>query len=69
MSERLFGDESSRSPLPTSSEDLRKRNQSLAILYEIAPTVGQTLDLKTILEDALGKIINFMGVDSGAEIP
>jgi transcriptional regulator with GAF, ATPase, and Fis domain len=46
-------------------ESLKKRNRSLSILYEIALAVGRSLDLKTILDDALGKIISFMGADSG----
>ncbi len=41
------------------------RNRRLSILYKIALTVGKSLDLKSILDDALGKIIEFMGVDSG----
>ncbi len=46
-------------------ESLRKHNQSLSILYEIALTVGKSLQLKAILDDALKKIIGFMGADSG----
>lgn len=46
-------------------ESLEKQNRKLSILYEIALTVGRSLDLKTILNDALDKIISFMGVDAG----
>jgi Nif-specific regulatory protein len=46
-------------------ETLERQNKKLSILYEIALTVGKSLDLKTILDDVLGKIITFMGVDSG----
>ncbi len=41
------------------------QNKKLSILYEIALTVGKSLDLKTILDDVLAKIIAFMGVDAG----
>lgn len=44
---------------------LEKQNKKLSILYEIALTVGKSLDLRTILEDVLELIIDFMGVDSG----
>lgn len=47
------------------TETLEKQNKKLSILYEIALTVGKSLDLKTILNDVLGKIIAFIGVDSG----
>ena len=46
-------------------ETLERQNKKLSILYEIALTVGKSLDLKTILNDVLGKIIAFIGVDSG----
>ncbi len=51
--------------LPETSNDLERQYRSLAVLYEIALTVGQTLELKPILEKALSRIIDFMGVDSG----
>lgn len=44
---------------------LEKQNKKLSILYEIALTVGTSLDLKTILNDVLEKVIAFMGVDAG----
>jgi len=47
-------------------ETLERQNKKLSILYDIALTVGKSLDLKTILNDVLGKIITFIGVDSGA---
>ncbi len=46
-------------------ETLERQNKKLSILYDIALTVGKSLDLKTILDDVLGKIVTFMGVDSG----
>ncbi|MEJ2696933.1 MAG: sigma 54-interacting transcriptional regulator [Candidatus Sulfobium sp.] len=46
-------------------EILEGQNKKLSILYEIALTVGKSLDLKTILDDVLQKIIDFMGVDAG----
>lgn len=46
-------------------ESLERQNRKLSILYEIALTVGRSLDLKTILNDALERIISFMGVDAG----
>src|ERR1700690_1122820 len=36
-----------------------------SVLYEIALTVGKSLDLKTILDDVLEHIIDFMGIDAG----
>lgn len=44
---------------------LERQNKKLSILYEIALTVGKSLELKTILDNALEKIIAFMGVDAG----
>lgn len=44
---------------------LEKQNSRLSILYEIALTVGKSLDLKAILDDVLEIIIGFMGVDAG----
>lgn len=44
---------------------LERQNKKLSILYDIALTVGKSLDLKTILNDVLGKLIVFLGVDSG----
>jgi len=46
-------------------EVLELQNKKLAILYEIALTVGKSLDLKIILDDVLDKVIAFMGVDAG----
>ncbi|NOY52414.1 MAG: sigma-54-dependent Fis family transcriptional regulator [Deltaproteobacteria bacterium] len=51
--------------LPASVNDLERQYRSLSVLYEIALTVGQTLELKPILDEALSRIIDFMGVDSG----
>lgn len=50
---------------PDISEIAESQNKKLSVLYEIALTVGKSLDLKTILEDVLQKIIDFMGVDAG----
>jgi len=36
-----------------------------SILYDIALTVGKSLELKSILDDVLDRIIRFMGVDAG----
>lgn len=44
---------------------LERQNKKLSILYEIALTVGKSLDLKSILDDVLDKVIAFMGVDAG----
>jgi transcriptional regulator with GAF, ATPase, and Fis domain len=41
------------------------QNQKFSILYEIALTVGKSLDMKAILDDVLEKVIAFMGVDAG----
>ncbi len=40
-------------------------SKKLSILYEIALTVGSSLNLKTILDDVVVKVVDFMGVDSG----
>jgi len=40
-------------------------NKGLSILYRIALTLSKSLDLKTILKDALDEILEFMGVDAG----
>lgn len=45
--------------------DLEKQNKQLSILYDIALTVGRSLDLETILNDVLNKIITFTEVDAG----
>ena len=44
---------------------LHKQTQKFYVLYEIALTVGKSLDMKAILDDVLEKVINFMGVDAG----
>ncbi len=46
-------------------ELLAKQNKKLAILYEIALTVGKSLNLKSILDEVLERVIAFMGVDAG----
>ncbi|MGE5174396.1 MAG: sigma 54-interacting transcriptional regulator, partial [Betaproteobacteria bacterium] len=51
--------------LEVTSGLLERQNKKLSILYEIALTVGKSLDLKTILDDVLDKVIAFMGVDAG----
>ncbi len=50
---------------PAVGDVLEKQNRKLSILYEIALSVGRSLDLKTILDDALARILNFMCVDAG----
>ncbi len=47
------------------SRKMEEQNKKLSILYEIALTVGKSLDLRTILDSVLEKIINFMGIDGG----
>ena len=44
---------------------LERQNKKLSILYEIALTVGESLNLKTILDKVLEQVIAFMGVDAG----
>lgn len=39
--------------------------KKLSVLYEIALTVGKSLNLKLILDDVLNKIVEFMRVDAG----
>jgi Nif-specific regulatory protein len=50
---------------PSPPQLLESQKKKLSILYEIALTVGKSLDLKTILNDVLEKIIAFIGVESG----
>ncbi len=50
---------------PLMPQTAEKHNKKLSILYEIAITVGKSLDLKTILDNVLEKVMNFMGVDAG----
>jgi transcriptional regulator with PAS, ATPase and Fis domain len=42
-----------------------RRKEKFSILYDIALTVGKSLDLKAILDDVIERIISFMGVDAG----
>ncbi|MFO0753301.1 MAG: sigma 54-interacting transcriptional regulator [Thermodesulfovibrionales bacterium] len=49
-------------PSPASAD---RNSLKFSILYEIALTVGKSLDLKTILDDVLNKVMHFMGVDGG----
>lgn len=49
----------------SASQVLEKQNKKLSILYDIALTVGKSLDLKEVLDDVLEKVIAFMGVDAG----
>jgi GGDEF domain-containing protein len=44
---------------------IERQNKKLSILYEIALTVGKSLDLKAIIDDVLGIVLAFMGVDAG----
>jgi Nif-specific regulatory protein len=44
---------------------IEKQNKKLTILYEIALTVGKSLDLRQILDDVLAEIMAFMNVDAG----
>ncbi|MCL5022704.1 MAG: sigma 54-interacting transcriptional regulator [Nitrospirae bacterium] len=60
------GDADGREESLSLRETLERQNKKLSILYEIALTVGKSLDLKTVLDDVLRKIIAFTGVDSGA---
>ena len=42
-----------------------KEHKKLSILYEIALTVGKSLELRTILDEVLERVIAFMAVDAG----
>jgi transcriptional regulator with GAF, ATPase, and Fis domain len=44
---------------------MQPADDRFSILYDIALTVGKSLDLKRILDDVLDRIIRFMGVDAG----
>lgn len=47
------------------SHSLMQQNDKYSFLYEVALTVGESLDLKAILDRVLDKIIAFMNVDAG----
>ena len=50
----------------TSEPDTQRHSgDRFSILYDIALTVGKSLDLQRILDDVLDRIIRFMGVDAG----
>ncbi len=44
---------------------LEKQNKKLSILYEIALTVGKSLELGAVLDDVLEKVLAFMSAKSG----
>lgn len=44
---------------------MMEKNEKYSILYDIALTVGESLDLRTILDRVLDKVITFMNVDAG----
>jgi PAS domain S-box-containing protein len=46
--------------------EIQQRNQRLTILNTIAATVGQSLDLEQILNDALEKVLELTEIESGA---
>lgn len=52
-------------PDPSSGQHSEKQSKKLSVLYEIALTVGKSLELRQILDDVLGKVLHFMGVDAG----
>ena len=47
------------------SRDLETRERRLSVLYDIALTLGRSLNLEEILHDSLDKLIQIMEVDSG----
>ncbi|MHB8834226.1 MAG: sigma-54-dependent Fis family transcriptional regulator [Candidatus Methylomirabilia bacterium] len=51
--------------MTSESKEPRNPGDRFSILYDIALTVGKSLDLKRILDDVLDMIIRFMGVDAG----
>ena len=44
---------------------LEQQNRKLSILYEVALTVGKSLELRTILDEVLERVLAFMAVDAG----
>jgi len=46
-------------------QELLRRNQRLSFLYDIALTVGSSLELREILDRTLEKIVSFMEADAG----
>ncbi|HEB72654.1 MAG TPA: GAF domain-containing protein [Nitrospirae bacterium] len=47
------------------AEVTEKQTKKLSILYEVALTVGKSLNLKSILDNVLEKVVGFMEVDAG----
>jgi len=46
-------------------EELERRSHEANILLEVSQGVSQSLDLKEIIDSALGKVVESMGVDAG----
>lgn len=51
--------------LAASRDELLRRNEELSALNAIATVVGQSLELETILEAALAKVLELMGLHAG----
>ncbi len=51
--------------MSTQKDHLERQNRKLSILYDIALTVGKSLELKEILDDVLEKVLAFMRARSG----
>ncbi len=53
------------SELKQSQEQLVRRNRELSLMNAIASAMSQSLKLDTILESALGEVVNFMRAEAG----
>ncbi len=51
--------------MSTQKDQLERQNRKLSILYDIALTVGKSLELKEVLDDVLEKVLAFMRARSG----
>ena len=51
--------------MSTQQDHLERQNRKLSILYDIALTVGKSLELKGVLDDVLEKVLAFMRARSG----
>lgn len=51
--------------LEASNQRLRAGNQDLQMLYELAATINQSLNIETILETGLARALNFAGAQAG----
>ena len=51
--------------MTTEPDTLRRRNQELAILNEVAGVLNRSADLESVLEGVLGRVAELLGLDAG----